>query len=167
MIARILLSLAIGMLLLPGKSALPRSMREETVLPRSSDLDQRISETLRQRKYSWVAETNEQPPAKRVLWGPIQAVRQLVNRIQDTMDGALSSLVRWLERLFSGNGNPAAAKEQSHMPHVSLWLLGLLGGLALVAAAFLIRRQGAPVAPAVAEMPGVTRIQDEQTLATA
>lgn len=157
MIGRILLLLAIGLLPLVG----------QTASPLSSDLDRHISETLRQRKYSWVTETNEQRPAKRPSWGPIQAIRQLVERIQGTMNRALSSFVRWLERLFSRNGNPAVTREQSHMPHFSLWLLGLLGGLALLAAVFLMRRKGPAVVPAVPEADVVTRIQDEQTLATA
>lgn len=157
MTGRILLLLAIGLLPLFGQTT-PR---------RSSDLDQRISETLQQRKYSWVAESSEPRPAKRALWGPIQVVRQLLDDVEDAISGALNSFVRWLDRLLTGNGNPAVPKEQSHMPRVSLWLLGLLGGLALIAAAFLMRRQKPAIVPADLQTPVATSIQDEQTLATA
>ena len=157
MIWRILLLLAIGLSLMPGQAASPSS----------KDLDQRITETLGQRKYAWVAEMNKQRRAKSPLPGPIEAVRQALDRLEDSITGGLRSFVRWLDRQFSRSQNEPRPKGPPHMPHVSLWTLGTAGGLALLAAAFLMRRRGPAVVSPTALPAAVTRIEEEQTLATA
>ncbi len=157
MIWRILLSLAMGLSLMEGQAASPSS----------KDLDRRITETLQQRKYAWVAETNKQRPAKRPLPGPLEAVRQALNHLEDGIKSGLRSFGRWLERQFSRDRNEPRPKEQPHMPHVSLWTLGIAGGLALLAAAFLMRRRGPAVVAPTPPPAAVTRIEEEQTLATA
>ena len=101
------------------------------------------------------------------LPGPIEAVRQALNRLEGSITGALRSFVRWLDRQLSRNGNEPRPKEQPHMPHVSLWTLGTAGGLALLAAAFLMRRRGPALVALTPQTAVVTRIEEEQTLATA